>query len=175
MLILTMLINSYTKNFIIISFISIIITRLVPHPPNFTSAIAIGFYLPALFGLKFLLVSLTAYILSDLVIGTHELILFTWGSLILVGIVSKYFKNIYLRMLGVTIACLIFYLVSNFGVWLLSDLYASDPSGLILCYIMGLPFLQNSLIGTLLISTLIELLISFRFTKSLITKINSIS
>ncbi len=169
-----MLVNRYTRNFIIISFISIIITRLIPHPPNFTSAIAIGFYLPALFGLKFLLVSLTAYILSDLVIGTHELILFTWGSLILVGIFSRYFNNIYTRMIGVTLACIIFYLVSNFGVWLLSNFYTNDFSGLILCYLMGLPFLQNSLIGTLFISTLIELIISFRYTKSLITKVNSI-
>ena len=87
--------NINTRNFIIISFISVLISRLVPHPPNFTSAIAVGFYLPALFGYKYILVALTAFILSDLIIGGHNLLLFTWGSIILIGLLSKYFNNPY--------------------------------------------------------------------------------
>ena len=167
--------NINTRNFIIISFISVLISRLIPHPPNFTSAIAVGFYLPALFGYKYILVALTAFILSDLIIGGHNLLLFTWGSIILIGLLSKYFNNPYLRILGITVSCLIFYFVSNFGVWLLGNTYTNDFSGLILCYFMGLPFLQNSLISSLVISALIEFVISMNFAKTYIAKINSAS
>ena len=69
-------------------------SRLIPHPPNFTSAIALAFYLPALFGLKYVILSLTAFILSDLLIGMHNLVLFTWGSIVLVGIFQNILKII---------------------------------------------------------------------------------
>ena len=72
--------NTIIKNFVLISFISIIITRLIPHPPNFTSTLALAFYLPVLFGVKFIIVVIGAFILSDLVVGMHQLILFTWAS-----------------------------------------------------------------------------------------------
>ncbi len=167
--------NYNTRNFILISFISILISRLIPHPPNFTSAIAVSFYLPALFGYRYILISLTAFVLSDLIIGGHGLLLFTWGSIILIGLLSKYFKNIYLRVLGITASSLVFYFVTNFGVWLLGNTYTNDISGLVLCYFMGLPFLQNSLISSLIISALIELIISMNFAKTYIAKINSAS
>jgi hypothetical protein len=168
--------NNYSiRNFIIVSFISILISRLVPHPPNFTSAIAVGFYIPALFGYRYILIALTAFILSDLIIGGHNLLLFTWGSIILIGLLSKYFNSAYLRILGITASCLVFYFVSNFGVWLLGSTYTNDFSGLVLCYFMGLPFLQNSLISSLVVSALIEFIISMNFAKNYIAKINSAS
>ena len=73
--------KSKITNFVIISFISIIVSRIIPHPPNFTTAIAIAFYLPALFGLKFTLLTATAFILSDLIIGIHKL-LFLHGEVL---------------------------------------------------------------------------------------------
>ena len=167
------MLNNRIRNFIIISFVSILITRLIPHPPNFTSVIAVAFYLPALFGYRYIIIALTAFMLSDLIIGVHNLLLFTWGSILLIGLYSKYFNNFYLRFIGVAGSCLIFFLVSNFGVWLFSNTYANDLSGLIICYIMGLPFLQNSLISSLGISVFIEFLISIKVSKTYITKINT--
>ena len=172
MLILGML-NSKIRNFIIISFISIIISRIIPHPPNFTSAIAVAFYLPALFGLKYMIITLTAFILSDFIIGTHNLLLFTWGSIILISFFSKYFKNYYLRLIGVSGSCLIFFIISNFGVWYSGNIYNNDLSGLITCYVMGLPFLQNSFFSSILISIFIELFITMKFAKIYISKINT--
>ena len=165
--------DNRVRSFIIISFISILISRLIPHPPNFTTSIAIAFYLPALFGYKYMIIALAAFILSDLVIGLHGLLIFTWSSIILIGFFSKYFKNFYLRILGVVGSCIIFYLVSNFGVWFLSGTYTNDMSGLITCYFMGLPFLQNSLLSSLAVAILIEFIISMNFAKTYITKINT--
>ena len=158
--------------FIVVSFLSILITRLMPHPPNFTTTIAIAFYLPALFGFQYVLVALTAFVLSDIIIGLHSLVLFTYGSIVLIGLSAKFFKSLYFRILGISASCLIFFFLSNFGVWFLTESYNSDLSGLFTCYIMGLPFLKNSLISSLGISILIEFLISIKFTKTYIAKIN---
>lgn len=165
--------NIYIRNFFLISFLSILLSRLIPHPPNFTSTIAIAFYLPALFGIKYVIVALAAFFISDLIIGVHELLIFTWGSIILIGFISKYFSKFHYRILGVIISCLIFYLFSNFGVWLISGIYSKDIIGLYNCYVMGIPFLQNSLIGSLLISLLIEYIITLNIPKKYIKKINS--
>ena len=167
--------NITLKKFILISFISIIISRLLPHPPNFTSTIAVAFYLPALFGTKFIIVALCAFIISDIILGLHSLVFFTWGSLFLIAYIAKYFQKFYFRIFGVSLSCIIFFLVSNFGVWALSDLYIKNLDGLILCYTMAIPFLQSSLIGTIIFSTLIEFLLCFNNTKSLIKKINAIN
>ena len=141
--------NTLLKKFILISFLSIILSRLLPHPPNFTSTIAVAFYLPALFGTKFLIVALSAFIISDLILGLHSLVFFTWGSLLLIAYFAKYFQKFYFRIFGVSLSCIIFFLVSNFGVWALSDLYIKNLEGLILCYTMAIPFFQNTLLGTL--------------------------
>ena len=163
---------SMIKKFIVISFLSIIFSRLIPHPPNFTSTFAIAFYLPALFGLKYIIVATTAFIVCDLIIGLHPLIFFTWLGLILVGLISQAFTKYYFRVPGVMIGVLIFFFVSNFGVWLFSDMYSQDLKGLTQCYIMGLPFLQNSLIGSLLFSLIIESIVVFKSTKTFIRKVN---
>ena len=87
--------NTLLKKFILISFLSIILSRLLPHPPNFTSTIAVAFYLPALFGAKFIIVALSAFIISDLILGLHSLVFFTWGSLLLIAYFAKYFQKFY--------------------------------------------------------------------------------
>ena len=148
-------------------------TRLIPHPPNFTSTLALAFYLPVLFGVKFIIVAMIAFILSDLLIGIHQLIFFTWASLLLIGYLSKFFKKAYFRPLGISISCILFFIISNFGVWLLSDLYTPNIQGFIACYTMAIPFLQNSLIGTIIFALIIELILSFNKTKIFIKNVNA--
>ncbi len=167
--------KNFIGNFVLISFLSIIISRLLPHPPNFTSTIAVAFYLPALFGAKFIIVALSAFIISDLVLGLHSLVFFTWGSLFLIAYYAKYFKKFYFRIFGVSLSCIIFFLVSNFGVWTSSDLYTKNLEGLVTCYTMAIPFLQSSLLGTIIFSILIELLLCLNNTKSFIKRVNTIN
>ena len=52
-------------------------SRFIPHPPNFTSLIALSFYIPALLGLRFLPALLLSFGLTDIIIGFHGTILFT--------------------------------------------------------------------------------------------------
>ncbi len=78
-------------------FLALAASRFVPHPPNFTSLLALSFYIPALLGIRFLPVLLASFILTDFFIGFHGVTLFTWGSVIVIGLGSKFFlKNIYI-------------------------------------------------------------------------------
>ena len=105
----------------------------------------------------------------------HSLVFFTWGSLLLIAYFAKYFQKFYFRIFGISLSCIIFFLVSNFGVWALSDLYIKNLEGLILCYTMAIPFLQSSLIGTIIFSVLIEFILCLNNTKIFIKKINTVN
>ena len=137
-------------------FIALAVTRFIPHPPNFTSLIALSFYVPALFGVRYLPIVIISFILTDVFIGFHNTIFFTWGSVIIVGLLSNFFnRSIMFRILGVLTGVMFFYLITNFGVWL-GGMYGFSFNGLITSYIMGLPFLGYNLISTFIFSALIE-------------------
>ena len=53
----------------------------------------------------------------------------------------------------------LFFLVTNFAVWLAWDYYPKTLEGLILCYTMAIPFFQNTLISTCLFTGVLTLMI----------------
>jgi len=147
-------------NFLKISigiFAALAASRFVPHPPNFTSLVALSFYIPVLFGIRFLPILLTSFILTDLIIGFHGVTFFTWGSIVLISLMSKFFiSNIASRISGALLGASLFYLITNFGVWSLGS-YGYTLEGLIACYTLAIPFFGNTLIGTMIFSIIIEL------------------
>lgn len=148
----------YLKIFIGI-FIVLAASRLIPHPPNFTSLLALSFYIPAILGIKFIPALVLSFILTDLFIGFHSVTLFTWGSVILIGLFSQFFlTNFKTRISGSLIGASIFFIVTNFGVWSLGS-YGYTLDGLILCYTLAIPFFGNTLIGTIIFSLMIEMVI----------------
>ena len=139
-------------------FLALAASRFIPHPPNFTSLLALSFYVPAILGIRFIPALVLSFLITDLIIGFHETILFTWGSVILIGIISKYFnRSILFRLFGALVGAIIFYLLTNFGVWI-SGLYEYNIVGLITSYTLALPFFGNTLISTLIFSVIIEIL-----------------
>ena len=85
-------------------------SRYIPHPPNFTSLIALSFYVPAILGLRYLSALVICFIITDMFIGFHGLTLFTWGSVIIIGLISKFFTyNIYFRVSGAFLGTCIFF------------------------------------------------------------------
>ena len=132
------------------------ISRFIPHPPNFTSLIALSFYIPAFFGLKYVFLVLVAFIFTDIIIGFHSLIIFTWGSVFIIGLISKFFKKTFkFRIIGILLSCFIFFIISNFGVWV-SGFYGYTLEGLIYCYTLALPFFGQTLSSTMLYALIIE-------------------
>lgn len=149
----------YLKIFIGV-FLVLAASRFIPHPPNFTSLIALSFYIPALFGVPFVSLVIVAFVITDLVIGMHSIVFFTWGSIVIIGIISKYFiKKTTTRISGVMLSVCIFFIISNFGVWVLGS-YEYSFKGLLECYIAAIPFFGNTIISTLIFSTLIEIIFS---------------
>ncbi len=133
-------------------------SRFIPHPPNFTSLIALSFYIPAVFGKRYIPIVLAVLALTDLIIGLHSTILFTWGSVILIGLISKFFNlSVMYRISGALVGACIFFVITNFGVWLNGG-YGYELAGLISCYILALPFFGYTLLSTLIFSSIIETL-----------------
>ncbi|MDB2359142.1 hypothetical protein N9V69_03915 [Candidatus Pelagibacter bacterium] len=142
-------------------------SRFVPHPPNFTPLIALSFYLPILAGKRYIPILISGFILTDLIIGIHDTIFFTWGSLLTIGLLSINFKkNLFSRISGSLSGAIIFFIITNFGVWSLGS-YSYTAEGLILSYYLAIPFFTNTLISTLIYSILIEIL----FNKKIISYI----
>ena len=54
-------------------FVVLAASRFVPHPPNFTSLLALSFYVPAILGLKFIPALIISFLITDLIIGFHNL------------------------------------------------------------------------------------------------------
>ena len=151
---------SYLK-IVIGIFLVLSASRFIPHPPNFTSLLALSFYVPALLGVKFLPAVLIGFIITDIFLGFHSIAMFTWGSVILIGLGSKFFKkNLQNRILGSLLGAFIFYVVTNFGVWSLGS-YGYSIKGFIECYTLAIPFFGYSLLSTLIFSVIIESVYKF--------------
>ena len=144
-------------------FLVLAASRFIPHPPNFTSLLALSFYVPALLGIRYLPALIIAFILTDFFIGFHSLLLFTWGSVIFIGLISKYFfKTLSLRLTGALAGALVFFIITNFGVWTHGS-YGYSLDGLLLCYTLALPFFGYSLISTIIFSTIFEAIYKTRY------------
>ena len=148
-------------------------SRFIPHPPNFTSLLALSFYVPTLLGLRYLPALIISFAITDFIIGYHNGTFFTWGSVFLIGLIANKFSNtLFTRLSGALFGVLIFFIVTNFGVWL-SGMYDYSFDGLVKCYYMAIPFFGYSLISTLMFSVLFEI-INY-YNKSLFSKIKSVA
>ena len=156
------LLNILKKEIFPISLILILaFARLIPHPPNFTPIIAValisGYFFKNI-NLS-LLILLVAMLLSDLFIGFYENMIFVYASLLLITFVfHKISKKINFKNLLVYsfAGSLIFFILSNFGVWILGSPgldnlpYDKNLNGLIECYILAIPFFGNTFLSTLI-------------------------
>ena len=133
--------------------------RFLPHPPNVAplSALAIfgGAYLSRRYALT---LPLLAWILSDLVIGLDSTFPFTWGSILIAGLLGLWVRSRrnYATLLGVGfVNSIFFFIFTNFGVWLVGGLYPHTLGGFIQCYTLAIPFYRNTLAGDLVYLTLL--------------------
>ena len=141
--------------------IALAASRFIPHPPNFTSLLALSFYIPVIFGIRFIPIVILSLFFTDLIIGLHSTMFFTYGSVVLIGLVSKIFnRSILLRLFGALMGAVIFFTLSNFGVWT-SGSYGYTLNGFISCYLLAIPFFGYSLISTLIFSVVIETVYRF--------------
>ena len=148
----------FNKNnyYAIIGIIILLATaRLLPHPPNFTPILGMAVFSGAIISKRLIayLIPLAAMLLSDLYLGLHSgipIIYFSLAVCVLIGTFIESRVSILNSFLSISLGVLVFFLITNLMVWYGSGMYEFSISGLMTCYLMGLPFVQNTFISSLL-------------------------
>lgn len=148
--------NNLTSRFwlLTIMVLAAAFTRLIPHPPNFTAIGAVALFGGAYFTEKkfAFIVTIIAMLLTDLIIGFHNGMLSVYLSFVIivgVGIVLSRnikFKNVVAASL---FSSILFFILTNFQMWVLSPLYAKNIGGLGACYIAAIPFFHYTVLSDL--------------------------
>lgn len=155
--------NKYFKNllifFLVFSLVSL--ARFIPHPPNFTILIGLTFYISLYFGYKSSLYLLISFIVTDGILGFHNLIYITWSTILIISLNAQKFSDTYMtRFCGVIFSVLLFYLMTNFGVYLFAD-HGADKN-IIEVFLLGVPFLINNMLCSLIFTTIVEIVIFYK-------------
>ena len=129
------------------------LSRLFPHPMNFAPIMALALFGGAYFDKRIApILPLAALLISDYFIGFYPGIEFTYMAFIIsvfIGMWLKSRKTVPV-IVGVTVAnSVLFFIISNFGVWYVEILYPKTFAGLLECYAMALPFFRNTIAGDL--------------------------
>jgi hypothetical protein len=128
------------------------LSRMLPHPPNFSPLLAVGLFGGAQFADKRLafFVPLAALLASDLMMGLHSQMPGVYAGFALTVCVGFLLRG-RTRALPVAATALlgscVFFFVSNFGFWATSGFYPRTVAGLGACYAAGIPFFRSSLAG----------------------------
>ena len=139
-----------------------VMSRIYPYAPNFTPMLSIallsGFYSKNKF---FVLLPIFIMLISDIMIGNHAIVPWVYSSFILIFalgylIKKSSYSNIFIFSI---LSSVIFFVISNLGVWFTGG-YSYTFNGLIACYTAAIPFFKNTLISTVLYSSVIHSVVS---------------
>lgn len=147
------------------------LTRVLPHPPNFSPITAIALFGGAYFANRSwaMLVPLIGLFVSDLVLaGVNGGLYASWfsgaGIWIVYGcIVLTTVMGFGMRgkvsggsVLGYSLAgSVLFFLVTNFSVFAFDAIYPRTAAGLAAAYVAGVPFFKWNVLGTLFYSAIL--------------------
>ena len=136
------------------------ILRVTPHPWNFTPIGAMALFSGATVKdrrLAFAFPLLTLFA-GDVFVGLRKLIPVVYASFlvnVLIGTWVKKRRSVPRIGLAVFAGALQFFLITNFGMWAVENFYPHTSTGLIACYIIGIPLFWNTLAGDALYSALL--------------------
>ncbi len=136
--------------------------RFLPHPWAFTPVGAALLYFGAREPRKRLWIPVVLLALSDVLLTKYTywnaftvdtLVTWAWyaGILLLGGMLRENARP--LRLAGASLATSVsFFLVSNFAVWAVWEMYPKDLSGLIACYAAAVPFFRQPIADLLFVA-----------------------
>ena len=125
--------------------------RLLPHPDNFVPIGAMALFAGAKLDDRraAFAVPLLAMLLSDLFIGFHPTLPFVYLCFALTVPMGFGLRTQAGPMVAASAASsVLFYGVTNFAHWALTNYWPHDGAGLLGCYIAGLPYLGRTLAST---------------------------
>ena len=148
------------------------ISRILPHPPNFTPLAAIALFGSAHLKNKYLvfLIPISIVYLSDLFINNfiykeeffrwfYDGCLWQYSVYFLIIILGIYLFNNKINsnkvLLGALMSSFMFFIISNFGVWFSGVMYSKDLTGLISCYVAAIPFYKWTMLGDIFYSVIL--------------------
>jgi hypothetical protein len=146
------------------------LSRLAPHWWNLTAVGAVCLFGGAYFERKWLafFVPLAALAISDVFLqtfvypghGPNYFKYFCFAATVPLGMLIQGRTRLLPVAWAAVAAAVLFFLLSNFGVWLSADgagprMYPLTPAGLLACYVAAIPFSLNMLYGNLLFSGLL--------------------
>jgi len=130
------------------------VTRLIPHLPNFTAIGAMALFGGAYFSNKKLAfaVPLIAMFLTDLILGFHNTMIavyLAFALMVVLGMTMIKRKKAGNIILASVTATVLFFIITNFAIWLSGIMYPMTGTGLVECYIAAIPFFGYNLTGNL--------------------------
>ena len=154
----------------IIIILSLSLTRLIPHPWNFTPMLAVGIFSGFYFKQFYLglFVVIVSMFVGDLFLGFHSTMFFTYISLaiaVALGLLIKRLKFTEILFSGLA-SSVCFFIITNFGAWLTLAMYEKNFSGLLQSYVMAIPFFHNTLISTFLYLIVLKLIFDLAIKKA---------
>jgi len=129
--------------------------RLLPHPPvpfNFSPIESMALFGGAYFANRWLSVAmpLLAMLLADYFLGFHGGMPVIYGTIVLISLIGFGLRGkvstLRVASFGLVSATL-FFLITNFAVWMEGSMYPMTADGLLACYIAGIPFFHWQLAG----------------------------
>ena len=129
-------------------------TRLIPHLPNFTAIGAMALFGGAYFSNKKLAfaVPLIAMFLTDLIIGFHSTMIavyIAFAMMVIIGMTMIRKKKTVNIILASVTATVMFFIITNFAIWVSGIMYPVTGAGLVECYVAAVPFFGYNLAGNL--------------------------
>ena len=101
---------------------------------------------------------LIALLVSDFILGFYQHMEVQYLSFVLIVCIGFQLqqRRTAPRIAGATLlSALVFFIVTNFGVWAFDSLYPKTFSGLVSCYVAAIPFLRNTLMGDLMYTAIL--------------------
>ena len=135
-----------------------VMSRFLPHPPNFTALSAVALFSGASFDKKHFafIIPFTAMLLSDVILeittgwGFHANMFSVYASFGLIVLLSQKINRSHrVNTIAATVpaATAIFFIITNFSVWATGSFYPYTLEGLVACYVAAIPFALNQLVG----------------------------
>lgn len=148
------------------------IMRLLPHPPNFAPIGALALFSGAHMGKKSrFILPISAMIISDIFLRFDSTTPFVYASFMLIILLGSWLKNktTVSRLFATSIlSSLLFFFITNFGVWAATDMYTKNLSGLVQSFAMGVPFFRNTCLSDLVFS--FSFFYGHRYINSIVTQ-----
>ncbi len=153
-----------------------IFSRLLPHPPNMTAVTAVSLFAGAILGSRILALAIPLVLLytTDLFInntvgkafiGADQGFIFWsdfmnytylgFAAIVILGMVTLKKRSTKKVALITISASTLFWVISNFGIWMAPQPYPNDFAGMIACYSFALPYLGLQIMGDLVFSLII--------------------